>query len=296
MVICGRITLFGEYLMHSMADGYIVPTTQALATPDEREFPVHPEYRQERDSVRFLLANASLPTCSMVRGTLPLGHGFAGSTALTILHLGSCGQDYETIVNHVDRQVHGFAPSGVDCKAIRVGRAGCFGPVGWRSVWRAPCLAISALLVPEASGQDLAETRNKVIASADALIPIAQYLCSALTERNVLEYQALFDYALRLRRIGIYLPRATAVIDHALSGGIVAKCTGGLTNKAVIIVWPREMKSTTRIRILTELGRYGPDLILPRILPGTSIIDYNTELGFVAELSRSGRFVFADHS
>lgn len=266
MIVNGRITLFGEYLMHSMTEGYMIPTVQALATPDEEKIPIHADYYPELDRVRIMLKTLGLPTCAAVRGTLPLGHGFASSTALTFLHLGTRRREYaEDVIRQVDREMHGFSPSGVDYWSIISKRAGYFGPTGWRSAPDSYRPAVSALLVPENSQVDLTTTRNRITRAADTLIPIARYLHATLETQNTLDYRAMLDYAMRLRRIGVYLPRAEAIIDHMTSLGLVAKGIGGLTNKAVIILWPPEVQPTEQGCILAELSQYGPDTVLPRI-------------------------------
>lgn len=266
MIVNGRITLFGEYLMHSITEGYVVPTEHALATPDEHVLPIHHEYQPRLDRVRYQLELAGLPTHAAVRGTLPLGHGFASSTALTLLHLEKGRHKHpEDIVRCVDREIHGFSPSGVDYWSITARRTGYFGPDGWRSASNSYRPAASALLVPEDSSANLAETRNRVIRVADSLAPIARYMCSVLRARNVLDYRAMLDYADCLRRAGVYLPRAEAIIGQAAGHGLVAKGIGGLTNKAVIIVWPPAMKPSEQKSVLAELRQYGPDAVVPRI-------------------------------
>jgi hypothetical protein len=218
------------------------------------------------DQVRTRLTEDGLPTCGMVRGTLPLGHGFASSTTLTLLHLGGHpAESVKSIVDGIDKQVHGFPPSGVDYYSIAAGKAGYFGPGGWRPADRPRRLAASAVLVRDQSDWPLSETRGRVVAAADKLIPIANHLCSALRARAILDYQALFDYAVQLRRIGVYTPRAAAIVDHVLGHGVVAKGVGGLTNKAVIIVWRPGMRLPVRRRILRELRSYGADAVLGRI-------------------------------
>jgi hypothetical protein len=259
--------------MHAMTEGYIVPAAHALGTADEQLLPAHPQYRQILDQVRAHLAGEGLPTCNGVRGTLPLGHGFAGSTALALLHLGadaagSAGTTLasaEAIVSRIDGQIHGFAPSGVDYHSVAAGEAGYFGPDGWRPTRSPPRLSASALLMRDDSDWPLSETRHKVVAAADKLVPIARHLCSALRTRAFLDYQALFDYAVQLRRINIYLPHAATIVDHALRYGLVAKGVGGLTNKAVIIVWRPGMPVPMRGRILRELRSHGADATLWRI-------------------------------
>lgn len=266
MLVYGRITLFGEYLMHSMTEGYVMPTKYALATPDEYLLPVHAGYQSALDRVRMHLADAGLPTCTGVRGSLPLGHGFASSTALTVLHLGARSQEYsEDIVHRVDEAIHGFTPSGVDYWSITAGSTGYFGPAGWRGDPDSCRPAVSALLVPEPARADLADTRDRVTRAADRLVPIARHLCAALRSRNVLDYRALLDYAICLRRLGVYLPRGTAIIDDVLNRGLAAKGVGGLTNKAVIIVWRPGTPLSEQESVLAELQQYSPDEILPRI-------------------------------
>jgi hypothetical protein len=266
VIVHGRITLFGEYLMHSMTEGYVMPSDLALATADEYAFRLHAEYQPALDRVRLQLDRDGFPTCTVVRGNLPLGHGFASSTALTILHLGAQRREgAEAIAHRVDQEIHGFTPSGVDYWSITAGHSGYFGPAGWRSIASSYRLAASALLVPENSYADLAETRNKINLAADGLIPIARYLCATLKARHVIDYRALLDYAIYLRRIGAYFPRAEAIIDHVFSRGLVAKGIGGLTNKAVVIIWPPGMRPSEQGKILDELGQYNPDAVLPRI-------------------------------
>jgi hypothetical protein len=266
VIVHGRITVFGEYLMHDLTDGYVLPTRQALATWDDSDLPIHPSYDYRVDRVRQMLSQLGMPTCDKVRGTLPLGHGFAGSTALIALHLGSGSQPItEVLASKIDREIHGFDPSGVDYWSVNAQAPGFFGPAGWRSAPKAEKFAASALLLPEARPWPLSETRDRIRSIANRLAPIARHLCAVLRAQKNLDYQALFDYAVELSRAHVYGPRAATMVDHLVQRRLAVKGIGGLTNKAIVIVWPAEMSMPERLSMLAELEQCGPDGVLTQL-------------------------------
>ena len=255
MVVHGRLTVFGEYLMHRHAEGYVVPTRQRLASPDETTVCAHPRYDPRLDSVARRLREMGLPTHPGIRGDLPLGFGFASSTALAVLHLSLTGRDHRAPVDEADRSVHGFPPSGMDFESVKRQEAGFFGPAGWRDADRVPLLC-SAFVPPDRLAMSFHEVWRRVVDRADDLTRLVAHLTRGVETAGELDRDALFDYSALLATLGVYSRSAQDVVALLLSRGVPAKATGGLRNKAVIAFWRDEAERTTS---LAALLRHHPE-------------------------------------
>jgi hypothetical protein len=262
MVVSGRVTIFGEYLMHGSAEGLIVPSRLALATADEFGVQPHGDYRAERDWVRLHLSRMGLPVQTGIRGELPLGHGFAGSTALTLVHLnGWAAADIAAVAGRIDHILHGFPPSGVDFAAVVAGAPGLFTAGLWQPMPSVRIPDLSAVLVPAPGRFPLSATRERVLAVRERLAGPARHLCARLRRTDEIDYEGLLEYAVRLQAVGVYTRQATAVVGLFLACDVVAKCVGGLTNKAVIVVWPPQMGREARLELLRKVSRLAPDRV-----------------------------------
>src|SRR4051812_10960827 len=224
MVINGRVTIFGEYLMHGSGEGFVVPRRLVLATPDEAGVEPHGDYRVERDRVRLHLSRMGLPVQGGIRGALPLGHGMAGSTALTLVHLnGRAGADTGSVVCRIDHILHGFPPSGVDFAAVMAGAPGLFSAGSWRSMPDLPIPDLSAVLVPMPGQFPLPATRERILEVQKRLGRVSRHLCSRLRRYGEIDYECLLEYAIRLQALGVYTPRASAVVRLFLANDVAAK-------------------------------------------------------------------------
>lgn len=240
MILRGRLTVYGEYLMKTRTRGLIVPTELCLATADEIDQPVHPDYDPARDRVaQWLRRQHIAPEQALVRGDLPFGFGLASSTALTFVHTarGRTRAEAAALSRGCDREIHGFEPSGMDAAAISHQADGFFSTQGWEPVQR-PALRYTLVFLPAERRHSLADVETRIGASAEALSRIADALTSGLVRHAVLDYALLLDYALALAATGVYSSGAQSFVTPLLARGVVAKAIGGLYDKAILIVWP----------------------------------------------------------
>lgn len=251
--------------MHRETAGCVVMTRTFLADGGEASIAVHPTYRPDADLVAQRLKEMNLAVTRPVRGALPLGVGFASSTALTLLHLsGTRVRRLREVSEIIDWQVHRLEPSGVDFEAISRQRAGLFGTGQWRDVTPEP-LDISAVLPADRSSLSLREAGGRVTAHAQRLVPIARRLAAGIERDGALDYPALVEYCQVLAAAGVYTPAAASAVEYALGQGAAAKAVGGLVNKAVIVVWPAGTAAATRRDVLARLASMGCPTLAERI-------------------------------
>lgn len=239
----GRTTLYGEYLMHRHAAGYVFPAPYWLAAGAAGR-PAHPAYARRLDMTATLVGGVGLRPLDAVSGTLPLGLGFAGSTVLTLLHVGDQLPPDRAMVlaRYVDRIVHRFAPSGVDLCSVRRQRPGFFRAGGWRD---APELRFEHgyWLPPPGPPRPLPQVRAAVHAAGSALARCADRQTRYIDAHGRLDRDELFAYAELLAGCDVYAPAQRRLIERALANGVIAKGIGGLYNKAVLLIGPEPARS-----------------------------------------------------
>jgi hypothetical protein len=239
----GRITVYGEHLMCGDAFGLITPSLLYLADGDDNSASTHPDYDPKLDSVRAMLTRDGYPTTPVIRGNLPFGYGFASSSALALLHIGTgVSENVLRIVDRTDQAIHGFIPSGVDSGFHVRKRAGLYRSGEWLD---SPELSLewSCALFPKERRLTLPQAREIIRARRAGLVPIARALTQGLLESGYLSHDALLDYAWELFRTGAYTAEAARIIDLALRQGVVAKGIGGVYDKAILFLRCEECRT-----------------------------------------------------
>lgn len=232
----GRYTLYGEFLMHGRASGYVAPTPMHLRGSGDSTT-VSGIWDQASDDVAGLVRRLGLKPMQAVSGDLPFGQGFASSTVLALLHIGDQLPPVERrrVVNVLDWLSHGFEPSGLDHDAVAAQGPGFYRHQEWRA---APPLALDGLFLRSTPIREisLAETRMRIDRAADRLAPLADEMTSVITERQELDADAYSAYCRELVRAGVYTKEQKSRVAEAASRGLSAKAIGGLHAKAVLVI------------------------------------------------------------
>lgn len=243
MVLHGRITVYGEYLMHGTCEGLVVPSSHVLASEDETRVPLHPDYAPRHDSVALLLAQHGIRCKNTFRGTLPLGYGLGSSSILCRLHIGTqLVHEIPRLIDAIDAVVHGFAPSGLDSGWVQRQRPGLYMDGCWRDIPK-PSLQLSLMFLEKECGCSLAETRARVLQVADDLAPLAEQMSHGLLTSGAIRYDYLLRYSEVLAAAGVYATGAQHLVTHMLSYGIATKGVGGLYDKALLVIRPSRSRT-----------------------------------------------------
>jgi hypothetical protein len=237
----GRITIFGEaYGALRPRATFSVPTAQAIyCGAAASRWSGAARYDRTKDEVgQILLASGYLERMRTdIAGDLPLQYGLASSTAVAIAHLSDrpC-EVWPEAVAIVDKQVHGFEPSGADFAAVSRAESGCYGLGRWTSIpFRIP--PGSHLLLPEQEGKyTKQEAALRMRADGETLGPLIDSMGGALAAGKGLLTEQLFDYAERLLRIGVYSECQRSIIEPLLARDIVAKGVGSMYDRAILVL------------------------------------------------------------
>ena len=261
MRLFGRITVYGEYLMHDQTSGLVTASNLYMATSEDPEAPVHVEYDFRKDEVAAHLQRHGRPFHKVLRGNLPLGYGFASSTIISFLNLQRRlpSRQLERAVLGIDMAIHGFRPSGADFEFCLKQKTGLYGPNGWTDVGvRRP--HHSVVLWPQRGEMVLPEVRCAVLERGQELTQLAQALNAGVLNCDKLDYPLLLEYARVLRECHVYAPDVDEFVAEMLGRGIVAKATGGLYDKAVLLVWQDKPGPTEAI--WDQIRSYRPSSFL----------------------------------
>jgi len=231
MRLYGRITIYGEYLMHNLSEGLIIKSKYFLETNGTI---LHP-YNINIDSVAMYLSQQGFQCTPKLFGNLPLGFGFGGSTILNFLHLHSNNvNDKKSLINEIDRKIHGFEPSGLDYSFCERQLDGLFLSGNWHTVsFNMPDYTIALPL--KERGKSLKDVKDKIVESE--LHSIVTVLNTCLKKSNRLNFDLLMDYAIELANLKVYNNSTQLIIQYLLKNKIIAKTIGGIYDKALIIVW-----------------------------------------------------------
>jgi hypothetical protein len=235
MRLRGRVTAYGEYLMHDVAEGYCFPAPYWMTTERPHKDTAN-SYRGELDNIARTLRGLGYGPRELF-GNLPLGAGFAGSTVLAILHLWGRTSECKLrkTVNMLDHYSHGLSPSGLDSTAILAQSPGFYMAGRWRP---APQWTESTLFfVPrEPKTLELRDVARRVRKHELDLTRIARHLTEYMEKRGRADLAAMFDYCSILLRSGVYTSEQVDVIADCLGAGLAAKGIGGLHGKAVVML------------------------------------------------------------
>lgn len=239
MILHGRITVYGEYLIKTQTYGLVVPAQLYLATSDHADKPVHEAYDHSRDCVARFLKGRGFVTERQIHGDLPFGFGLASSTALAFLHTSRSHTLTEAIsvVNDCDREMHGFVPSGFDSAAISRQVPGLFSTSEWKDVCLSPFL-YTLVFPPAERTRTLVEIKGSMHAVIVRLSQLADSMSNRILVTGELDYPLLFEYSRILLKASVYSSVTGSLVERMLADGIAAKAIGGLYDKAILVVWP----------------------------------------------------------
>lgn len=239
MILRGRITVYGEYLMKQDTCGFILPTDLVLATGDTGGLQIHPRYDPSLDQTARVLERCGYRTQRRIYGDLPFGLGFASSTVLAALHLGpvSSFDEMRLAIQECDREIHGFEPSGMDFAAIASQTSGFYARGNWRHFQLSSFFPYSIVAPPPERLFPLSEIESIVSRSDRKLISIANKLTTGILSMGSLDYDAILDYSKVLSDLPIYSKVAKSLIDRLLESDVAAKAIGGLYDKAIVVIW-----------------------------------------------------------
>ena len=237
MKIHGRIIIYGEYLMRENEQGLIIPSNLYLETTDKKDY--KSIYNKELDKVLEILKNKGIISPHTIIGNLPLGYGFAGSTVLSLLHLSHLENTTtkKAIINEIDAEMHGFMPSGIDFESCFRQQWGLFcNKFGWQSL-KPFSINYSLIIFPKEGKMPLNIIQKRMLSAKNLLVPIQKELNKIVIRDNIINLELLMRYSQVLSSIGIYSEVANNFINNLLQNGFIAKCTGGLYDKAVIVIY-----------------------------------------------------------
>ncbi|MDR1202065.1 MAG: hypothetical protein LBL58_10630 [Tannerellaceae bacterium] len=237
MRIYGRITIYGEYLMHSNECGLIMPSNLYLETTEKKDY--KSGYNKKLDRVLVLLKEKGIIPKHTLRGNLPLGYGLAGSTVLGFLHLSHFfnNTSKRNIINEIDTKIHGFTPSGLDFESCIHQQWGLFcSKFGWESQ-QTPSIDYSLIIFPKEQKMKLSKIQERVLSAKNLLAPIQKELNRIVKTHNVINLDLLMEYSQILSSIGVYSEVVNNFIYQSLENGFITKSIGGLYDKAVIIIF-----------------------------------------------------------
>ncbi len=248
MRIHGRISIYGEYLMHGSVHGLAVPTESYLTSdPDDLAEP-HPYYSAQLDTVASNLQLCGLPIAKHISGTLPLGKGLGSSAVLARVHLGMAGTAaFRAAVRHSEDILHGFSSSGFDAECVLQQTAGLFNAGQWRRVDVLP-FDLWLVDIKKEKSKTLPEIQATICSDSRRLIRIAKHLNSHVLRSGSIDFDALYDYSQRLASLHVYSTVCSDLVSMLLAKGLIAKCVGGLYDKLLLVVNPGDAYPLATIR------------------------------------------------
>lgn len=252
MRIFGRITVYGEYLMHGYNQGLIFPSNLWLDTVQTGETISH--YSLEKDGVYMFLKKMGIRPNYTIYGNLPLGYGMAGSTALSLLHLSKI-DDIELkkkIVNQIDKMIHGFIPSGLDFESCIRQEWGLYcNAYGWQSI-RPLAIGYSLIKFPKENKLSLDEIQKRILSVKDYLEPIQNRLNNTIKMSGMIDYNSLMKYSKILLETEVYSKNVDLFISTLLKQGIIAKGIGGLYDKIILVVHSEDDRNYSELNKLVS--------------------------------------------
>lgn len=258
MKIYGRLTIYGEYLMHSDSYGLIEKSNLYLATNEHSGTHFHPHYDVTKDLVAKIIAEQRINIHPGVKGNLPLGYGLASSSVFSFLYLYPLyGERVYEMIRNIDKSIHGFQPSGLDVSFCYRQKSGLYKNDKWIDVSLAK-LAYSLVIFPKENKMVLSDVRRKILDKRHRLSKLADDISYSVIRNNHIPYEFLQIYSNELVNCGIYSAQVVKFIENLSSKNIVAKGIGGLYDKAVLIVWPYHISVLDKSELVKEIWKWNP--------------------------------------
>ncbi len=258
MKIYGRLTIYGEYLMHGETYGLIEKSNLCLATQEHNEVQPHPQYNIDRDVVARLIEGLGIKIIPGVKGNLPLGYGFASSSIFSFLYLYPLyGERAYEMINNMDKSIHGFQPSGLDASFCYRQKKGLYRNGEWQDVTLAR-KSYSLLTFPKEGKVPLSEVSKRIARNRHNLKLIANSMTNSIVLDKCLPYEYLYKYSVELVNCNVYSGHVAEFVNFFLSQNIVAKGIGGLYDKAVLLIWPDDISALCRENFLSQCLKWQP--------------------------------------
>ncbi len=252
MKIFGRLTIYGEYLMHSTAYGLIEKSNLYLATGEHDEVQNHPQYDVAKDIVARYIEAQKIKVYPGVKGNLPIGYGLASSSVLSFLYLYPLyGNQIFQMINNIDKSIHGFEPSGLDAGFCCRQENGLYKDGEWIDV-SLTRHNYSLVLFSKEKKMTLSEVQKRVMANSNNLKKIADVMTNLIIKNNHIPYDYLQYYANELSDCDVYSNQVKEYVGYMSSKNIVAKGVGGLYDKAVIVIWPDNISKSVKLELIKE--------------------------------------------
>ncbi len=231
----GRITIFGEYLLHeNLAQCFVLKSKKFLECTELEDINYPNKYNIKKDGILKYLKENCLNYSNTISGNLMLGYGFASSTILCFLHLKN--NSSENLIKSIDKQINGFTPSNLDFVSITKQQNGLFSNTSWTNI-NLSNFYYSIIIIPKERKRKLSEIQQKIKISELLQADISNKLAQELLQTNELNYQLFLKYCKVLFDCKIYSSLAMKITSYLLSLDIATKCIGGLYDKAILIVY-----------------------------------------------------------
>ena len=244
MRIYGRVTIYGEYLMHGNIPGLIMPSNLFMQTSPLSD--IDSIYYSHLDSVLKIIKQEGLAQGEMLNGNLPLGYGLAGSTTLSFLHLNKIEnlQLKRELIDKIDKKIHGFIPSGLDFESCIHQKWGLFcSHSGWRSI-RPLSIDYFLVIFPKEQKMKLNDIQEKILMSRNNLESIQKSLNLIIDNNNLIDLDLLMEYSKILLKTQVYSDSVNEFISYSIKNNWIAKGIGGLYDKAVLVIPYRNNKGS----------------------------------------------------
>lgn len=263
MKLRGRFTLYGEYLMHDVVEGYAAPVTTYLRSTSTDS--LLGGYNRARDTVRTKFISLGLRPSPTIEGSLAFGQGFASSTVLALLHCGNQieGERRKILVEASDRSQHGFSPSGVDFSCVSRQYPIFY---GGRQTRPAPYLKDPLTFACILNGgrksiSSVLECRQAILSARSRLVPLATDLTASIESSASVDLVSLKEYSRCLLQIGCYSVAQARFVEAGLRLGLAVKGIGAVKDCALVIAGDPDLvanflASRADVRFLCE--RYFP--------------------------------------
>ena len=241
----GRITIYGEYLLHkNLAQCFVLKSKMFLESNVLENIDYSNKYDIKKDGVLKHLKENNFNYSNNILGNLILGYGFASSTILCFLHLKN--NSSKNLIKSIDKQINHFTPSDLDFTSIIKQQNGLFSNTSWTNI-NLSNFYYNVIIIPKERKRSLSEIQQKIKVTEFLQADISNKLTKELIQTDRFNYQLFLEYCKILLDCKVYSLLAMEITSYLLSLNIATKCIGGLYDKAILIVY-----KSTKQKELTE--------------------------------------------
>lgn len=246
----GRITIYGEYLLHkNLAQCLVLKSKMFLESNQLQNIDYSNKYCIKKDGVLKHLKENNLNYSNNIFGNLVLGYGFASSTILCFLHLKN--NSSKNLIKSIDKQINHFTPSDLDFTSIIKQENGLFDNNSWTNI-NLSDFYYSVIIIPKERKKSLSEIQQKIKVTEFLQADISSKLTKELLQTDKLNYELFLEYCKILFECKVYSLLAMEITSYLLSLDIATKCIGGLYDKAILIVYKTSKQKEQTENILLK--------------------------------------------